>query len=194
MLMMSSLKIALSPVESATYAAGSMVYDYGEDYLYFEFIAANFTGHWIPHFELTGLNGSQTITSYEYTFATPDTWDATTTWTTLVSGTTPIAPDASVANTTEEGVSIFVRVLVDHLKWEHIAENFYTMTLDGINADGQWDVVNDGSTNDCDDPGDADLNDTADWKITPRPEIPEDQGTTSPTNPNIQIISGDNEN
>ena len=32
-------------VRGASYSAGAMVYDYGTNYLYYEFVAANFTGY-----------------------------------------------------------------------------------------------------------------------------------------------------
>ena len=182
-------------VESATYSAGAMVYDYGDNYLYFEFIAANFTGHWVPTFDLTGLNGVQTITSYEYTYTTPDSWDGTETWTALASGTTQIQPDASVTDISQ-GVSIFVRVLVDHANYENLAGQTLTMTLDGQNADGDWDVHND----DCSlpDPLAADGYDTATSTITPRPEIPYGTPTTTSPNPpfstNLELINGNEAN
>lgn len=172
-------------IESAIYQAGAMVYDYGDNYLYFEFIAANFTDHWVPTFTLDGISGSQAITSVEFTYATPDTWDASTTWTTLVSGVTEIVPDASVTDITL-GVSIFVRVLIDHNQFEHLADVDYEMTLDGQNADGTWDVRNE----DCSlpNPNAADGADTATSRITLRPTVQE--GTTSTITPNIQLIPG----
>jgi hypothetical protein len=172
-------------IESAIYQAGAMVYDYGDNYLYFEFIAANFTNYWVPTFELTGIDGSQAITSYEFTYDTPDTWDASTVWEELLSGDTEIEPAASVTDITL-GVSIFVRVLIDHNQFEHLADVTYTMTLDGQNADGLWDVRNE----DCaePDPNEADGADTATSVITLRPTVSE--VTTSPIAPNEEFIPG----
>ncbi len=179
-------EVCVDNVESATYAAGAMVYNYGDNYLYFEFVAANFTDYWIPTFELTGITGSQAVTSYEYTFATPDTWGTTPpTWNTLTSGTTQIEPDASVTDITL-GVSIFVRVLIDHNQFEHLANVTYTMTLDGENADGLWDVRNE----DCalPNPNAEDGADTATSVITLRPTVQE--GTDSTILPNEGLIPG----
>jgi hypothetical protein len=178
-------------VESATYAAGAMTYNYGDNYLYFEFIAANFTGYWIPEFALTNLNGVQTVT-YEYTLATPDTWAGTPpTWTPLVSGTTQISPDPSITDMTA-GVSVFVRVTVDHANYENINGQTLTMTLDGINADGDYDVLNTDCT--LPDPLVGDDNDVATSIITPRPDIQKPASTTSPLAPNLQLINGNEAN
>lgn len=180
-------------VESATYAAGAMVYDYGDNYLYYEFVAANFTDYWVPTFAYdlvtNPLGPTQAITSYEYTYTTPDLWNGTETWTVLESGTTQIAPDATVTDI-GLGVSIFVRVLIDHNQYENLAGQTLTMVLDGQNADGTWDVRNE----DCSlpDPLVADGADTANQTITPRPSVTE--GTTSTIAPNIELIPGNEQN
>ncbi|WP_163709908.1 hypothetical protein [Mangrovibacterium lignilyticum] len=154
-------------VESIKYESGKgIVYDYGDNYLYFEFVAANFTDYWIPEFTVTGENSAQTLT-YQYTYDTPDTWGSSTNWTTLESGKTHITPATSVKDATDKGVSVFVRVLVDHANYENKNGQTFTMTLDGKLADGTYDVVN----ADCSDPGAADKADTADSKIDPRPTV-----------------------
>lgn len=151
-------------VRGAQWTTGGMQYDYGTNYLYFEFVAANFTEHWVPTFSLSGLNGAQAET-YEYTYSTPDTWGTTPpTWSTLVSGTTEIN---TTENSTENGVSVFVRVRIDNTTFENLAGQTLTMTLDGQNAEGLWDVVN--AT--CVDPQDPDQNDTANQVINPRPTV-----------------------
>ncbi len=173
-------------VRGATYSAGTMAYDYGTNYLYYEFVAANFTGYWIPSFALSNNNAVQGLT-YEYTYATPDTWGATPpTWTALVSGTTQIPIDPSITDTST-GVSVFVRVTMANNNYENLAGQTLTMTVDGQNADGDWDVVN--ST--CADPSAADGADTANQLITARPTIT--PGTSSPTVPTT-IIPGNEQN
>jgi hypothetical protein len=147
-----------------------MTYDYGTDTLFFEFIAANFSDYWIPTFAMTGLNAAQTLT-YEYTYDLPATWDGATVWTPLVSGTTQIETDEI---STENGISVFVRVTVDNNTYENLTPGqTATMTLDGQNAVAQWDVVN--AT--CVDPDAADGNDIALQTITERPTLTPALGT-----------------
>ncbi|PTN07392.1 hypothetical protein [Mangrovibacterium marinum] len=149
-------------IESMKMRSGKLVYDYGDNYLYFEFIAANFTDYWIPEFRLDGLNAVQGV-EYEYTYALPGSWNATTVWSPLVSGTTHIEPDGTY---TDAGVSVFVRVKVDHNTYETLNAQTLTMYLDGKLADGMYDTVNET----CTDPKAADEGDSASTTITPRPE------------------------
>ena len=176
-------------VRGATYVSGAMQYNYGTNYIYYEFVAANFSEYWIPYFDLLNLVGTQ-VATYEYTFATPDTWEATPpTWTTLESGVTQIPIDDTVVNT-DEGVSVFVRVTIANNQYENLAGQTLTMVLDGKNAEDIWDVRND----DCSEPvpNTDDQNDTADQVITPRPSV--EEGTTSPITPNIEMVPGNEEN
>lgn len=171
-------------VSSATYSGGTMSYLYGEQYLYFEFIASNFTQSWTPTFELTGINGVQTMT-YEYTYDLPTTWNASTTWTPLISGNTSITTNLT---DTKNGASVFVRVRLTNNNYENLAGQTVTMVLDGQNAEGLWDVVNDTCVN----PGQADQNDKADQVIKPRPTIT--PTTTGSPAPNTTIVSGNEQN
>ena len=171
-------------VQSATYtAANNILYDYGTNYLYYEWVAANFSDYWVPTFTLTGLDASQTLT-YEYTYANPSTWSTTPpTWTTLTSGTTQIEVDPSVT-TTAAGVSVYVRVTVENNTFETLLAQTAVLTLDGQNPVGGWDVQN----NDCGepDPNAADQNDVANQIINPRPTV--EEGTTSTITPNEQLV------
>lgn len=150
-------------VRNAQWTAGGMNYNYGDDYLYYEFVAANFTGYWIPTFSVSGLDAAQTAV-YEYTYDLPNTWNASTVWTTLVSGTTQIA---TTETNTNQGVSVFVRLHVGNMTFENLAGQTITLALDGQNAQSQWDVVN--AT--CVDPGVSDQNDLANQTILPRPTV-----------------------
>ncbi len=153
-------------VQQATYSGGTILYDYGTNYLYFEFIAANFTEFWTPTFALTGLLGDQDV-EYHFTYADPSTWGTTApTWTVLESAVTNILVDPSVT-TTEDGVSIFVRATLNNNTYETLAAQTVTMTLDGQNSLDEWDVVNDT----CVDPNGPDQDDTANQIITPRPTL-----------------------
>lgn len=165
-------------VQGATYSGGTITYDYGVNSLFFEFVAANFTGYWVPTFALTGLDGVQTAT-YEYTYAHPTTWGTTPpTWTAITSGTTQIQVDPSVT-TTEAGVSVFIRVTIENNSFETLAQQSLTMTLDGQNSLGEWDVVN----SDCSDPDAPDQNDTAVQNINPRPTLTNGGTNINPAQP-----------
>lgn len=169
-------------VQGASYVNNAILYDYGTNYLYYEFIAANFSGHWVPTFALTGLDAAQVVT-YEYTIAAPSTWSTTApTWTPLVSGTTQIQADPNVS--TAAGVSIYVRVTVENRTFETLAQQILAMALDGQNSLAQWDVRNDDCT--LPNPNAADGHDTATQTIDPRPTVQE--GTTSPVLPNERLV------
>lgn len=172
-------------VQAASYtAAHEILYDYGTNYLYYEFVAANFTGFWIPTFAVTGLDASQTL-SYDYTYSNPTTWGTTPTWTPLVSGTTPINVDPTVTST-KDGVSVYVRVTVKNNMFETLTPQTVVLTLDGQNSltPAKWDVVN----SDCalPTPNAADKNDVATQTINPRPTVV--PGTTSTSAPNLTLI------
>lgn len=178
-------------VRTATYTGGdAMHYDFGTNTLYYEFVAANFTGSWTPTFELTAGLGTSQQATYHYTYALPSTWAATPpTWTPLVSGTTSI-PVASSVTDTGLGVSIFVRVTIANNQWENLAGQDLVLTVNGQNAEGFWDVVN----TDCDqpDPNGPDEDDTATQTITARPTIT--PITTALPEPDASLIEGDEEN
>lgn len=157
-------------VRGATWAVAGMTYDYGADTMYFEFVAANFTDYWIPTFTLSGLQGDQAA-AYAYTYTTPDNWDGTETWTALASGATQIETDET---STSGGVSVFVRVIIDNNTWENLDNSALVMTLDGQNAEGQWDVVN----ADCSDPGAPDGDDESQQVLSERPELIPAAGAT----------------
>lgn len=168
-------------VQSATYnAAHKILYDYGTNYLYYEFVAANFSDYWVPTFALTGTDTKQTIT-YEYTYDAPATWNASTVWTTLTSATTHLNVDSSVANTAA-GVSTYVRVTVKNNDFETLADQTLVMNLDGQNKIGTWDVIN----SSCTATTAADQNDKSTQTITKRPTVVE--GTQSPLSPNLKLI------
>ena len=119
-------------VRGARYNGSTMIYDYGKNTLYFEVIAANFTGSWTPTFSLTGLMpvAAPVQTSLiEWTYDNPATrpWNAATIW----------HPATEIVNTNEtitaNGVSIYVRVSVTNNNYEGINPVDISLTVDGIN-------------------------------------------------------------
>ena len=172
----------ISNMTGATFSGGSMLYNYGADTMYFEVVAANFTGSWTPTFTLTGLNAVQTST-IEWTYEKPSTpWSASTVW----------HPATDVVSTTETntsaGVSIYVRLIIVNNNFEGIAAETVKLAVDGQNSLGKWDVVN--AT--CTTTTGADQADFALQTLNPRPAIT--PGTTSPIAPNTTLISGNEQN
>jgi len=136
------MAVCVADIESAKYVAGAIVTNYGTNILYFEVVAANFTGGYTPSFQLTGLAAGQTVTSLEIavasTFATPI---ATTLAAGAYSPAAPITIDPSVTNTSA-GVSIYVRLTIANGTHEHLADSAIALAVNGTNVAGQKDVVN----------------------------------------------------
>lgn len=122
----------VSPVRSAKYVAGAIVTDYGTNVLYYEVVAANFTGSWVPTFTLPALPAGMTATvvwDYDVTFAAPhiaNNGDAVLT---------------AVTNTSN-GVSIFVRVTIQNGTHEGLANVPYPLYVNGTDAASLPDVPN----------------------------------------------------
>lgn len=162
-------------VRGSQYVTGGTInMDYGADTLYFEVIAANFVTSWTPTFQIMGgLSGDQTASiGWAYTMANAENGtfiQAETTGLVLngvVTGTTAIVPDASVTNTAN-GVSIFVRVIIDNNTYQSLGAQDFTLAVDGVDASGAWDLIN----ADCTETTEADENDLAIHTINPRPTI-----------------------
>lgn len=136
------LAVCVADIESAKYVAGAIVTNYGTNILYFEVVAANFTGGYTPSFQLTGLATGQTVTSLDLavasTFGTPI---ATTLTAGVYSPAAPITIDPSVTNTTA-GVSLYVRVTIANGTHEHLADSAIALAVNGTNTAGEKDVVN----------------------------------------------------
>jgi len=122
-------------IQSSTWNAGAMVYNYGTNILIFEVVAANFSGSWTPTFTLSGINAAQNATmewGYTTAFVAPVT---------VTSG----APSGTVVNTaiinTSNGVSIFVKVTVSNQTYEGLSALPITLSVTGTNSAGQRDVL-----------------------------------------------------
>ena len=157
-------------VQSATYNAGtsSIDYNFGTQYLYYEVIAANFTGSWTPTFTLTGVNGAQTaVTEWTYE-SNPANWP-TATWN---AATTAVTTNEL---TTVNGVSIYVRVTITNNNFEVVnGPQTITLAVDGQNSLSQWDIANNDlgyTTQSCGTTTGADQLDVASQDILPRPNM-----------------------
>ena len=166
----------VSPIVSAQYDGTNLNVDYGTNYVYFSVNAANWQTSWETDLAAT-TDGGSAISSIEWQY--PDL--ATTGGAWNASGTEVLASHyASGADgfIDDVGECIIVRVQVDHLvATENIADETITLTVNGemINAqtasyDGTYPDLDEGGA------GNACLNnvdDTADYVITPRPDVNE---------------------
>jgi len=122
-------------VASATWsvADGKMTYDYGVNVLYFEVIAANFTGTYKPTLKLTGLQGTQTADiDWGYVIGTYsnnlNTNAASPSVTTAQFSVTTTAP------ATNNGVSIYVRVTVKNHGWEGLGNDNISLAVEAVDG------------------------------------------------------------
>jgi len=159
------MAVCVSDIESAKYVAGAIVTNYGTNILYFEVVAANFTGGYTPSFQVSGLAAGQTVTSLEFDVATAFTAPVATT---LAAGTyTPAAPvtiDPSVTNTSA-GVSIYVKLTIANGIHENLADDTIILAVNGMNSASEKDVVNTACGTQ------TEFEDTATQTITKRPTV-----------------------
>ena len=133
-------------IASAKFVAPNMVYDYGVNKMYFEVVAANFTGSFTPSFKLSGLKTGQAALvewTVDKTFASGLTalgsaQNAATGTPLNFAGT---AVNTTVANTTA-GVSIYVRVTISNGLYEGLSDDNITMAVEAVNAVGESDIDN----------------------------------------------------
>ena len=156
----------VSNIASAKYSGGAIVTDYGTNVMYFEVVAANFSGGYTPSFQVSGLQTGQTITSVElYTDAA---FTSTVIPTTLTAGVystaAPVTVDSSVTNTST-GVSLFVKLTIANGTYETLTDEPITLAVNGTNTFGDKDVVN----TDC--VTKTDFEDTATQTLTARPKV-----------------------
>jgi hypothetical protein len=169
-------------VTSAKYDAGAhtMDYLYGINKLYFEVVAANFTGSWMPNFKLTGLSGDQTaIAEWSYT----NTFPAATTYPINIAAGTTVSVTTTVPDTSN-GVSIYVRVTITNNHFETLADQPITLAVDGTNEAGELDIVN----LTCTPPATPDWIDTAVQNIVKRPTVTGATVGVGSVPPNVTLI------
>jgi len=167
-------------VQSATWIAtpapnGSIDYDFGNDTLYYEVIAANFTGSFTPSFRLSGLTGDQTA---DIAYGTAIVTYSTIVTTGTGNGDYPGSEVTTALTNTSNGVSIYVRVIIHNNDTELTAANTVTLAVDAVNASGQPDVLH----TDCSE--NAVFADAAFQTVNPRPAVtPVAPGTFLPFAP-----------
>lgn len=177
-------------VRGATWVAaagtpGVINYNYGYQVMYFEVIAANFSASWTPTFQIAGLGNGQTATfqqSIDKAFTDPTAAAA------IVNGTPVVGSQVTTTVTnTSTGVSIYVKVTITNVTYEGIASTPITLTVDGENAEGDWDIANNTLTDltpACGAATAADQNDFAIQTLNPRPDVtPAITDPVTPFNP-----------
>lgn len=150
-------------------------YNFGWDTLYYEVVAANFVTSWVPTFYLTGL-GDATIQTARIDWAS--SWANARTGTFIeggditggtVTGTTALT---SVVANTNNGVSLFVRVLISNNNYETLAAQTIELSVAGEDAVG-FDIDDDAACTVPASAADAADDDETSRTITPRPTIVE---------------------
>ena len=143
---------------------GSIDYDYGQDTLFFEVVAANWYEAWELSVQIDGLitDSAQIATiawaydvrssSNGYNFWNSWTWNSFpadfTANTTPQSNATLIVPQNSTGAVNSGGESIILRVIVDHgTQWDGVYDNPITIGVNGVmatnNVVGDPDIVGD---------------------------------------------------
>ena len=156
----------VSNIVSAVFSGAAIITDYGTNVLYYEVVAANFTGSYTPFFQVSGLQGTQVVTSLElYTDAAMATAAIPTIFNAgAYSPAAPVTVDASVTNTST-GVSLYVKLTIANKTYESLSDEPITLAVNGTNASGQKDVVNTACNTS------TDYEDTAIQTITARPTV-----------------------
>ncbi len=175
-----SITQCIDKVSKAAYdpATHKMVYEYGTNIFYYEVVAANFSESYKPYLTFTGLDPVQ---SYKIEWTYNKDFTGLQSYT---SGTTTVLTDAPDNST---GVSIYVKVTVVNHNYEGIADKKVTLSLDGQNKDGSWDIVNSTAA----ETAAADLNDFAVQTLKARPGV---TGTTTAATAPTNIIPGNESN
>ena len=159
-------------VQEAVYdpIANVMDYDFGTNVLYFEVIASNFSEWFSPSFQMTGLQLNQEAT-VDWGYVNGD-YTAGTVGTIVGNGGTQtvgtiaqVLVDPSVTST-ENGVSIYIRVTIANNDFEGLAQTPITLAVDAVNSGNQPDVDADCEVN-------SEFADLATQNMDPRPTVTE---------------------
>lgn len=135
----------VSDIESAVYdlVNSEMMYDFGQNILAYEVVAANFTESYTLSFRILGMEDDQTANiywSYENDFTTA----------TLLAGgpffnATVVGPTVETFEpSTQNGVSVFVWLEINNNNYEGLNDTPITLAVAGINSANQpnvrWDA------------------------------------------------------
>ena len=130
----------VSTVQSAIWDAtnSAVTMDYGENYLYFQVVAANFSDSWMPTFQVTGIDLSGT-TIADVAWAYPDAatsgpWHTTTEASNIYTPTDAVEAKDASGTVGATGECIVVRVHVDHNSDETLIDIPVKLAVNGIMA------------------------------------------------------------
>ena len=133
-------------IASATFVAPNMVYDYGVNKMYFEVVAANFSGSFTPSFKLSGLKTGQSALvewTTDKTFA--GGFNALGAAQNATTGT-PLSFAGAAVNTnvtnTSVGVSVYVRVTINNGLYEGLSDDSISLAVEAVNDAGDADIDN----------------------------------------------------
>ena len=139
----------LSAKFDASLATPAMVYDYGVNYLYFEVVAANFTGSFTPSFKLSGLKtGQKALVEWtvDKTFVTAGLTalgvaQPATTGATLDFAGAAVTADPAVTDMSK-GVSVYIKVTVTNGLYEGLSDDTVTLAVEAVNSSAEADIDN----------------------------------------------------
>jgi len=145
-------KLCAKDIVSVSYDGTKMIYDYGVNELIFKVVAANFTGGWKPVVKISGLAGTQTIGTIEWSATT--TFAGTNLFTNNADNWSPANKvPAPADNITEDGEVVYIKVAIRNNDYEGTTDTPISLSLDGTTDDGDEDIhyadcLTDGFTND----------------------------------------------
>ncbi len=145
-------RLCAKDISSVSFDGTKMVYDYGVNELIYKVVATNFNDGWTPEVKISGLAGSQSIGTIE--------WSKTT----LFSGTNTFSKNAAswaptnkisapTDNLTEDGEIVYLKVTINNNDYEGTIDTSVVLAINGVCDDGTEDVhyadcLVDGFTND----------------------------------------------
>lgn len=135
---LASTDICRAEVASASVdASDRVVYDYGENAFYLKVTANFFTGSWTPKIDMAALSGSltapQSVTSIAWSLTT--TFPASSNFDLTTGVATAAVPDKDADNiTTGTDEYIYIKVVIDHGKFEGIADQTIALNISATDA------------------------------------------------------------
>ena len=129
-------------ITSSKWVSGTGVTnDYGTNTLYFELVAANFSGKFKPEFKLSGLNSTQTA-DVAWDIAVNGSYSNIVA--TNIASPGSILPVQTVSTTltnTSGGVAIYIKVTVKNNGYEGLTDDKITLAVDATDNSGNKDVI-----------------------------------------------------